>query len=188
MCATVQGDTVRASRLSVVVAANRDRGPTLAAEGTAMDLDAPQMPDADWLLQGDAPTTGLSGDPLLKRLVDLAQIGFSAEMTLYSNGQVIHGTLISSQTYRQALAETLRSTEGMFASLDQLIAEAVEEDEPGESGLGSTSGLVPEPRFIHLAKATIGTDRRELAPFLRLRLPAVSGFWLSSLGGPDAAR
>jgi hypothetical protein len=38
---------------------------------------------------------GTSGDPLLKRLVDLAQRGFTAEMTLYSNGQVIHGYVLA---------------------------------------------------------------------------------------------
>jgi hypothetical protein len=156
-----------------------------------MDIYPPRLPMG--MDESDGPDVepspgGTSGDPLLKRLVDLAHLGFSADLTLYSNGQVLHGKLISSRTYRAQLATSLRTEGGAFALLDGLIATAVEEDEPGPSGLGSAIGLVPEPRFIHLADVTIGVQREALAPFLRLRLPAVSGFWLSSLGGPDEAR
>lgn len=141
-------------------------------------MDDEEPPDAEhetaW-----SPEPGLSGDPLLKRLVDLAQLGFSPRLTIVSNGMVINGTLVSATVYRSALASSLRQGAGLFATLDGLIAAAIDADEPGTSGLGSTLNQGPEPRFIHLADVTGGLEDAPLAPFLRLRLPAVSGFWLT---------
>lgn len=45
-----------------------------------------------------------SGDPLLKRLVDLARLGWEADLVLFSNGAVITGNLISGAKFREALA------------------------------------------------------------------------------------
>ena len=50
-----------------------------------------------------------SGDPLLKRLVVLARLGWEADLVLFSNGAVITGSLISGAKFRAALAEGIRS-------------------------------------------------------------------------------
>jgi hypothetical protein len=126
-------------------------------------------------------TGGTSGDPLLKRLVDLAQLGFQPDLVILTNGEVIRGVLVSARTYRTALANSIRAAEAddAYAALEELVATAIEKEDPGPSGMGAPSD-VPEPRYIHLANVRLGRDAQPFAPFLRLRLPAVSGFWLES--------
>jgi hypothetical protein len=126
-------------------------------------------------------TTGLSGDPLLKRLVSLAHLGWAPRLVLLSNGTLVSGTLISPTSFREALAESVRrgpSGEGQFEVLNAMLAKAVTEEDPDPYPLGPPTD-VPEPRFIHLAEVTVVGGGR--VPFMRLRLPAVSGFWLSAL-------
>lgn len=137
-------------------------------------------PGASWMLP-----TGQSGDPLLKRLVDLSSLGWTARMAVISNGVLIRGTLVSVGVFREALAAaiTRRGGDPSYAMLDDLVAAAVEADDPDP--LWMQEG-VPEPRYIHLADVQIGPNER--LPFLRLRLPAVSGFWLDGEeDGEDAA-
>ena len=146
-----------------------------------MGNDAEELPEsgttpgASWMLP-----TGQSGDPLLKRLVDLASLGWAARLAVISNGVLVRGTLVSAGVFREALAAaiTRRGGDPTYAMLDDLVAAAVEADDP--EPLWAQEG-VPEPRFIHLADVQIGPDGH--LPFLRLRLPAVSGFWLD--GGED---
>lgn len=127
-----------------------------------------------------AVTTGMSGDPLLKRLVDLAHLGWTAKLTFYSNGQVLSGVLISPAQFRSALAASIRTSDP--GGFDSLVASVVDAEDPPvpDASLG-----FPEPRFIHLADVRIGTNEEPLAPFMRLRLPAVSGFWISAVGAVD---
>jgi hypothetical protein len=130
---------------------------------------------------------GESGDPLLKRLVDLAQLGWQPELVIFSNGAWLRGRLVSPKTFRAALAESIRvggDADSSFAALDVMVASAIEREDPGPSGLGAPSDL-PEPRFIHMAAVREATNGREIAPFIRLRLPAVSAFWL--VGRDDEA-
>src|SRR3990170_4263132 len=149
------------------------RMPTEAA--TETDLEQPE-----------AQITGLSGDPLLKRLVDMAQLGWRARLILFSNGQFISGTLVSPKAFRAALAESIRSRPEdipAFSTLDSIVAAAIDAEDPGPTGLGSPYD-VPEPRFIHLADVHMGLPGQPAAPFLRLRLPAVSGFWVTAMEEP----
>jgi hypothetical protein len=128
----------------------------------------------------------MSGDPLLKRLVDLSQLGFTANLTLFSNGELLSGRLISPRAYFEALASSIEQRgerKGPFGALDDIVAGAIEAESPTE-GVEDEEELsegTPEPRYIHLANVCIGVDRRPVAPFLRLRLPAVSGFWVDPL-------
>jgi hypothetical protein len=131
--------------------------------------------------------TGLSGDPLLKRLIDLANLGWRTELAMLSNGAVIRGTLISPSEFRAVLADSIQSGDAddpAYQVLREMVAHAVLAEDPDPVPLGRPSD-VPEPRFIHLADVTIN-DKDQL-PFIRLRLPAVSGFWLANrrqdLGG-----
>lgn len=120
-----------------------------------------------------------SGDPLLKRLVDLARLGWEADLVLFSNGAVITGNLISGAKFRAALAESIRSRpveEGASGDFDQIVAAAVSAEDPPSSS--DQEPDLPEPRFIHLADVHLLGAERQLAPFMRLRLPAVSGFWV----------
>jgi hypothetical protein len=122
-----------------------------------------------------------SGDPLLKRLVDLSRIGWEADLILYSNGSAITGHLISGAKFRAALAESIRTrvAAGEAGSdLDSIVAAAVAAEEPPPSP--ELEPDFPEPRFIHLADVRLLDGDKPIAPFLRLRLPAVSGFWIRS--------
>jgi hypothetical protein len=127
--------------------------------------------------------TGLSGDPLLKRLVDLAGLGWSTELALVSNGAVISGTLISQAEFLAALSGEILHREGQpeYEVLDQLVADAISTADPEPFGVPDDQQ--PEPRFIHLADVTVAGTA---VPYLRLRLPAVSGFWLTSTKGGGA--
>ena len=92
------------------------------------------------------PQPAMSGDPLLKRLVDLAHIGFSARLVLISNGQLLSGRLISPDVWRAALAESIRDRErsmAAFATLDEMVAAAIEAQDAGPTGLGRPD--VPDP-------------------------------------------
>ena len=135
---------------------------------------------------GHANPSGMSGDPLLKRLVDLAQLGWQARLIVLSNGQYIEGTLVSSKAFRTALASEIRvgATTGsgaqLYETLDGMIAAAIDAEDPGPSELGAPSDI-PEPRFIHLTDVLVGRSDATPLPFLRLRLPAVSGFWVVRL-------
>jgi hypothetical protein len=127
---------------------------------------------------------GLSGDPLLKRLVALADLGWRARLVVVSNGTLLVGTLVSPDAFRAALADKVRRRspdERWYEVLDEMVASAITHDDPDPTPLGSP-GDVPEPRFVHLADVAL--DRARL-PYLRLRLPAVSGFWLESVTEPD---
>jgi len=120
-----------------------------------------------------------SGDPLLKRLVDLARLGWEADLVLFSNGAVITGNLISGAKFRAALAESIRSRpveEGASGDFDRIVAAAVSAEDPPSSA--DQEPDLPEPRFIHLADVRLLGAEDQLAPFMRLRLPAVSGFWV----------
>ena len=156
-------------------------------EGDATVGDPSEPGSQAQVLQGTMKVE--SGDPLLKRLVDLAQLGFHARLTLFSNGQVIQGSLIPAQLYCSNLAGSIRSREkeaGLFGSLDEIVARAIEAEMPldMDDDAEDTGGdEPPEPRYIHLADVTIGAQREPMAPFLRLRLPAVSGFWLEPQEG-----
>jgi hypothetical protein len=129
---------------------------------------------------------GTSGDPLLKRLVDLAQLGWQARLILLSNGQYIEGTLVSPKAFRTAMASEIRDgmaggpSDPLYETLDAMIAAAIDAEDPGPSDLGAPSDI-PEPRFIHLAEVLIGRNNPTTLPFVRLRLPAVSGFWVVRL-------
>ena len=128
------------------------------------------------------PTLGArpeSGDPLLKRLVDLARLGWGADLVLLSNGVVITGNLISGAKFREALAESIRSRpveQGVSGDFDRIVAAAVAAEDPPSSS--SEEPDLPEPRFIHLADVRLLGAKDQLAPFMRLRLPAISGFWV----------
>ena len=127
-----------------------------------------------------ASISGTSGDPLLKRLVDLADLGFSPRLTLLSNGTIISGTLVSPSTYRTALAESIRGSDGLadaFGTLDSIVAAAIDIEDPVVT---EAAPWEPEPRFIHLSDVRLGGDPTQVAPFLRIRLPAVSAFWLTT--------
>jgi hypothetical protein len=120
-----------------------------------------------------------SGDPLLKRLVDLARLGWEAELVLLTNGAVITGSLISASKFRAALAESIRSRPaeaGASGDFDQIVAAAVSAEDP--SSYADQEPDIPEPRFVHLADVRLLGGVGQLAPFMRLRLPAVSGFWV----------
>jgi hypothetical protein len=122
--------------------------------------------------------TGLSGDPLLKRLVELANLGWRAKLIILTNGVVIEGLLISPADFRTVLADSIRNggdEDRAYLHLREMVADAITADDPDPMPLGRPTD-VPEPRFIHLADVTIGSGVR--LPFLRLRLPAVSGFWV----------
>lgn len=124
---------------------------------------------------------GESGDPLLKRLVDLSRVGWEADLVLYSNGSVITGHLISGAKFRAALAESIRtrvSAGEPGSDLDSIVAAAVAAEEPPSSPEPEPD--LPEPRFIHLADVRLLDGDKPVAPFFRLRLPAVSGFWIRS--------
>ena len=135
---------------------------------------------------------GTSGDPLLKRLVELAQLGWQARLIVLSNGQYIEGTLVSGKAFRTALASEIRigsdtRAGALYETLDSMVAAAVDAEDPGPSDLGAPSDI-PEPRFIHLARVVIGhPDEAIRLPFLRLRLPAVSGFWVTRIDGEVGA-
>jgi hypothetical protein len=137
------------------------------------DPEVTRSPEAD-----PPPPPGTSGDPLLKRLVDLAKVGWEAELILLSNGIVVTGRLISGVKYRAALAQSLR--EGTPSGLDELVAAAVEAEDPPAH---EDEAPEPEPRFIHLADVRIGDDGEPVAPYMRIRLPAVSGFWIRARRG-----
>lgn len=123
-----------------------------------------------------------SGDPLLKRLVDLSRIGWEADLVLLSNGTVITGRLISGAKFRAALAESIRTRESQQGSdFDSIVAAAVAAEEPPPEPEPEPD--LPEPRFIHLADVRVLEGDKPIAPFLRLRLPAVSGFWIASRRG-----
>lgn len=120
-----------------------------------------------------------SGDPLLKRLVDLAKLGWEADLVLYSNGTFITGHLISGVKFRAALAESIRSGAGAkpsSAEFDGVVAAAVAAEDPPP--MMDADGDMPEPRFVHLADVRTLGAKEPCAPFMRLRLPAVSGFWI----------
>jgi hypothetical protein len=122
-----------------------------------------------------------SGDPLLKRLVDLSRVGWEADLILYSNGSVITGRLISGAKFRAALAESIRTRAAAGepgSDFDSIVAAAVAAEEPPTSPEPEPD--LPEPRFIHLADVRLLEGDKPVAPFLRLRLPAVSGFWIRS--------
>lgn len=123
-----------------------------------------------------------SGDPLLKQLVDLGNLGWQPELLLFSNGELIRGRLISAALFKAALAESIRRTGGEQLPVDSVVATAIAQYEPS---LDEEGHEVPEPRFIHLADVRIG-DSEPFAPFMRLRLPAVSGFWITGPGGDGA--
>ncbi len=128
---------------------------------------------------------GESGDPLLKRLVDLAKLGWEANLVLYSNGAFLSGQLISGAKFRVALAESIRARRPDLSApgseFDEIVASAVAaEDPPTEEA----DLEVPEPRFIHLADVRVFGQAEVSAPFLRLRLPAVSGFWIEAKTRP----
>ena len=117
-----------------------------------------------------------SGDPLLKRLVDLAHLGWEADLVILSNGSWFQGRLISGSEYRAALAESIRGRRGgsgLYDELDLIVAAAIDAEDPPAPDIGP-----PEPRFIHLAGVRALGGPRVITPFLRLRLPAVSGFWV----------
>lgn len=123
-----------------------------------------------------------SGDPLLKQLVDLGNLGWQPELLLYSNGELIRGRLISAALFKAALAESIRRTGGNQLPVDSVVATAITQYGPS---LDEEGHEVPEPRFIHLADVRIG-ESEPVAPFMRLRLPAISGFWITGAGS-DAA-
>lgn len=128
------------------------------------------------------PVTGVSGDPLLKRLVDLAHLGWSARLLLLSNGQLLTGTLISPATFRAALAASIRGSSGHSASpFDDHVASVVDAEDPP---VPDPAGEIPEPRFIHLADVVFLPPTDLQLPFLRMRLPAVSAFWVEGIDGP----
>jgi hypothetical protein len=129
-------------------------------------------PGMSWLLP-----TGLSGDPLLKRLVELAALGWRARLVILSNGIVVTGTLISPAAFREALAASIthRVEDPAYEMLDEVVATAITAQDPEPLGAGLAEG--PEPRFVHLSDVKVGSDVD--LPFLRLRLPAISGFWLA---------
>jgi hypothetical protein len=129
----------------------------------------------------EPPVTGRSGDPLLKRLVDLAKVGWEADLVLFSNGSFIRGRLISGVKFRAALAQSIRAREG--SDFDALVARIVAAEDPPVPNEEETG---PEPRFIHLADVRLGAGSEVRAPYLRLRLPAVSGFWIASKAERDA--
>lgn len=136
-----------------------------------------------------AQITGTSGDPMLKRLVDLAHLGWSAELTLFSNGAILVGRLISPAQFRAALGESIRgrSTDerASLLGLDAVVVGIIEAEEPPMSDVST----VAEPRYLHLANVTLrGQGRQEMVPFMRLRLPAVSGWWVSTESPADEAR
>ena len=134
----------------------------------------------------DALAPGLSGDPMLKRLVSLSTLGWRARFIVLSNGVAISGTLISPSDYRAALSASVRqgaSADKRFEELDLIVAESILADDADEVPLGVPAD-VPEPRYLHLAEVEIGSIE---VPFLRLRLPAVSGFWLTTLSAPGTA-
>lgn len=127
--------------------------------------------------------TCLSGDPLLKRLVSLAHLGWTAKLVLFSNGSLLSGTLISGSSYRAALSESVRRgnpDSPQFEVLNGMVANAITEEDADPSPMGLPAAS-PEPRFIHLASVSFVGVETEPVPFLRLRLPAVSGFWITSL-------
>lgn len=131
--------------------------------------------------------SGISGDPLLKRLVDLAHLGWSRRIVLFSNGQVISGALISPAQFRAALAASIREgSEGQASTgMDELVASVVDAEDPP---VPDATPAAPEPRFIHLADVRIGVSQEPLTPFMRLRLPAASGFWISPGDEPHEER
>lgn len=127
-----------------------------------------------------------SGDPMLKRLVDLAHLGWRADLLILTNGVFLSGTLISPQTFRNALAESIqaRADDTHLAGLDSIVARAVAAEEPPPDPRPLALDA-PEPRFIHLRDVRVGFGSQVTAPYLRLRLPAVSGFWLTTVVEPD---
>lgn len=144
----------------------RGSGMEPSDEAQSAELPAPPIPQ------------GESGDPLLKRLVDLARIGWEAELVLVSNGAVISGKLISGSKYRAALAESIRSRGEPGASVsdfDAIVAAAVAAEDPPPV---EQRPDLPEPRFIHLEDVHMLGSQGQIAPYMRLRLPAVSGFWI----------
>lgn len=137
-------------------------------------------PDTDeTATTGSADIGGTSGDPLLKRLVELSKVGWEADLVLFSNGTMVRGRLISGVKFRAALAESIvERRPSVSSNLDAIVAQSVAaEDPPPEQDDNH-----PEPRFIHLAEVEIGHSPPIRIPFLRLRLPAVSGFWIESTG------
>jgi hypothetical protein len=142
-----------------------------------MDDQNPESP-LEQLAELELAGGGTSGDPLLKRLVDLAKVGWEANLVLFSNGSWISGRLISGVKFRAALAESITAAgEGSrTANLDSLVASAVAAEDPPSP---VDDELQPEPRFIHLADVRVLGNDSIVAPYLRLRLPAASGFWIS---------
>ncbi len=126
-----------------------------------------------------------SGDPMLKRLVDLAHLGWRAELVILTNGVFLSGTLISPQTFRNALAQSInaRTDDAYLAGLDSVVARVVAAEEPPPDPRPPALD-VPEPRYIHLRDVRVGFGSQVIAPYLRLRLPAASGFWLSTVMEP----
>ncbi len=140
------------------------------------------MEPLDEALSAELPASpiprGESGDPLLKRLVDLARIGWEADLVLFSNGAVLTGRLISGARFRAALAESIRSSggpEGETSDFNGIVATAVAAEDPPPV---EQEPDLPEPRFIHLEDVRLLGSESQIAPYMRLRLPAVSGFWI----------
>ena len=100
----------------------------------------------------------------------------------------VTGTLIAPGTYRSALAASVSKggakDQPWLEVLDKMVAAAILEEDPDPSPIGTPTNQ-PEPRFIHLADVVF--DRGPTVPFMRLRLPAVSGFWLEPVTAIAAA-
>ena len=106
-------------------------------------------------------TSGADGDNLLKLLVRMANKGGSFPLTLFVNGVVVSGTLVSKHRYFESFVSGL--TSGFDKENAGVVREAFGVDQPAPS-FGDDDGAGPDPEYVHLLDARVYAPGQEGMP------------------------
>lgn len=131
----------------------------------------------------EAPVRDLYLHMLIKLLEGDETNSSNIPVTLTTNGAVVHGQLITMETWKELWPETLRDAQGTGAelirgfldSIDTAFKQVREEDglpEPEDDGLRN---------FVHLKEAVVHGTNGIALPLWRGRLDSITGW---SIGTP----